>query len=202
MAKCKGKGSSFEREIAKRLSLWWTNGKRDDVFWRTDNSGGRATSRRKQGKETFGQSGDLQATDPIGQRLLDFVSIEIKRGYAKNTVADMLDKAPNAAIQAWELWVIQASSDALHGKSQGWMLITRRDRRRTLVFIPWWVHCALIDSGSDYAAFDVRPSATISLDIGGISNMIFVCTLDNFLEHVKPKHIKRANRKLKTKEGE
>ena len=36
------KGSEFEREMCKCLSLWWTDSKRDDVFWRSAQSGGRA----------------------------------------------------------------------------------------------------------------------------------------------------------------
>jgi hypothetical protein len=46
------KGSSFEREIAKLLSLWWSEGMRDDVFYRSHASGGRFTMRRKSGKDT------------------------------------------------------------------------------------------------------------------------------------------------------
>ncbi len=59
------KGSNFEREICKLLSLWWTNDKRDDIFWRTSGSGARATTRSKTKQKTFGQYGDVQATDPI-----------------------------------------------------------------------------------------------------------------------------------------
>ena len=64
------KGSQFERTVCKDLSLWWTKGKRDDVFWRTSGSGARAKTRSKTGEKTFGQYGDVQATDPIGQPLI------------------------------------------------------------------------------------------------------------------------------------
>ena len=104
MASGKSKGSSFEREMAKYVSLWWTDDERDDVFWRTSNSGGRATVRSRSEQETFGQYGDLQATDPIGQPLIDFFSIEIKRGYKGATIADVLDRPTKVAMQPWEKW--------------------------------------------------------------------------------------------------
>ena len=55
----KSKGSSFERTVAKQLSLWVSNGKRDDHFWRTAGSGSRSTIRSKKGKLTEGGSGDI-----------------------------------------------------------------------------------------------------------------------------------------------
>ena len=41
------KGGAWEREFSKYLSLWITEGERDDVFWRSSQSGGRATQRAK-----------------------------------------------------------------------------------------------------------------------------------------------------------
>lgn len=76
------KGGSFEREIAKALSLWWTENTRDDVFYRSHASGGRFTSRRKIGKDTALQGGDITASDPIGEPLISEWSIEIKTGYS------------------------------------------------------------------------------------------------------------------------
>ncbi|MBM3120244.1 MAG: hypothetical protein FJ006_12010, partial [Chloroflexi bacterium] len=58
------KGASFERDISRQLSLWWTHGERDDVFWRSSMSGGRATVRAKKGQKTAYQNGDITATDP------------------------------------------------------------------------------------------------------------------------------------------
>jgi len=78
------KGSSFEREVCKQLSLWWTKGEREDIFWRTAGSGARATTRAKSGKTTARSYGDVIAIDPIGDPLIKEVTIEIKRGYNGN----------------------------------------------------------------------------------------------------------------------
>lgn len=130
------KGSDFERLICKKLSLWWTNGERDDVFWRSSGSGARAKTRSKKGMSTFGQYGDIQATDPIGQPLIDLVTIELKRGYNKTTIVDMLDKPGKAAVQQWELFFRQVDEDCRNAKSKGWLLIHRRDRREAMVTMP------------------------------------------------------------------
>ena len=136
MGKGKGKGSDFERQICKELGLWWTNNERDDIFWRSSNSGGRATVRSRQDKGTFGQYGDVQATDPIGQPLIDLCTIELKRGYGNASVGDVIDKGPKAAEQMWETWVRQAKEDHEKAGSFSWLLITKRDRRSSMVFLP------------------------------------------------------------------
>jgi hypothetical protein len=79
------KGGSFEREIAKLLSLWWSDGEREDIFGRSDGSGGRFTQRRKAGKSTANMAGDLTFTDSIGEPLIAAWSIELKTGYGKKT---------------------------------------------------------------------------------------------------------------------
>lgn len=130
----KGKGSQYERDICRKLSLWWTQGLRDDVFWRTSNSGGRSTIRAKTGKKTFGQYGDVQATDPIGQPLMDYSTIEIKRGYSKASIMDIIDKPKNGAVPLYEKFIQQAIEEHKQAGSKTWWLIIRRDRKDALLF--------------------------------------------------------------------
>lgn len=131
----KAKGGAFERLICKKLSLWWTNGKRDDVFFRTASSGGRATQRSKQGKKTFGQYGDIQAADPIGQPLIDLCVIECKNGYASHSIADLLDKEPRHK-PAYEDFIKQARNSCTDSEANYWMLIARRRGRQIMVYMP------------------------------------------------------------------
>lgn len=60
----KNKGNEFERQISKKISLWLSNNQRDDLFWRTQLSGGRYTIRKKKDIQTKNQEGDITATDP------------------------------------------------------------------------------------------------------------------------------------------
>lgn len=76
------KGGSFENEVACILSLWFTEGKRDDVFCRTGGSGARFTVRKKRGKGTENQAGDLTFSDLMGEPLIKIWNIECKTGYA------------------------------------------------------------------------------------------------------------------------
>jgi len=201
MAKGHGKGSSFEREICKQLSLWWTYGKSNDIFWRTAGSGAMAKTRSKTGNRAFGQYGDIQATDPQGQRLIDLCSIELKRGYSKNTFADVIDKANNAAQQIFESFIEQAVLDSYNSNARTWMLITKRDRREALVFIPYDFYKKLKNITS------LIRGTYVCLHFEGIDARdykIFGIPLTEFLETVKPSYIKklasewRAEKRLNT----
>lgn len=79
-----GKGGSFEREVSVLLSKWWIEG-RDDIFWRSDSSGARFTQRKKSGKDTANQGGDITASDSVGEILIKNWNIEAKTGYASKT---------------------------------------------------------------------------------------------------------------------
>jgi hypothetical protein len=144
-----GKGGSAEREISVLLSLWWTNGERDDVFYRTNASGARFTNRKKSGKDTAGQGGDICAQDPIGKPLEDAWSIECKSGYGGKRkvkvegkvvkkiqkrwdVIDLLDsKQKETAIE--EMWG-QCTRDALLTNRKP-VLIFRRNQREFCIAI-------------------------------------------------------------------
>ena len=65
----KTKGSSFARLVCKRLSLWLSDGARDDLLWRSAMSGGRATVQFNSGKVNLAQSGDVTA---VGQGAYEF----------------------------------------------------------------------------------------------------------------------------------
>lgn len=65
----KSKGSAFEREVCRRLSLWLSQGERDDLLWRSAMSGGRATVQFRRGKVNVTQSGDVSA---VGQGAFEF----------------------------------------------------------------------------------------------------------------------------------
>lgn len=147
-----GKGSAYEREFCKELSLWWTNGNTDDVFWRSSNSGGRATLRAAKGKRTSGQHGDVAATDVDGVPLMELLTMELKRGYSKFTIQDVMDRKPYSAIQKWEEWLHQVWTSAANAGSCSWLLVTQRDRRDALVYMPtkFWSTLVVNDCITDF----------------------------------------------------
>ena len=172
MANRASKGSTFERKICTLLSEWWSDGARDDIFWRTAGSGARAKVRGRKKKSTAGQHGDICATDPIGQPLIDVFTMELKRGYNRHTIADLLDKPIGATKQEYEKWIEQAIESHTQARSFTWMLIVQRDRRDTLVFVPDYALDKLTIGGL-YA-----PQMTIEFN----EMRILGTTLTNFLE--------------------
>lgn len=191
------KGSSFERFISEKLSLWWTENKRTDIFWRSSNSGGRATARKKVGKETSGQYGDLAAIDPIGSPLLKVCAIELKRGYSGHTISDLLDLPATATQQIYEEWFEKVIRSHTHASSFAWMLLVRRDRREAFCFIPNNLWVALRNVG----AMKKLPFPLLSLTCmlrlkegkkvitASQGETIIGFKFDDFLEETTPKHI-------------
>ena len=189
----KGKGSSFEREMCRTLSEWWSKGHRDDLFWRTAGSGGMAKTRGRMSKQTFGQYGDIQATDPKGQPFLDAFVVELKRGYNKYTIADMFDKPSSAKRpQLWESQFLQVEEDWLNSDAMYWMLISKRDRREALLCIPARAARRLRSQGAEGLEKNphVRGYVVAKKKKKEEKVAFYLTTLSNFLESVQPKHIK------------
>lgn len=188
------KGSSYERAMCRRLSLWWTDNDRDDIFWRSSGSGGRAKVRGRAGLQTAGQHGDVSATDPIGAPLIDLITIEIKRGYSDYTFQDILDRPVGGGVQEWERWFAQAMESNTQAGSYAWMLITRRDRRAPLVWFPHYLFRSLSAAGAFpgrrrdpflRSIVTVRDEAKEPHHIDTVA-----MNLDYFIAGVTPAHIK------------
>ena len=183
------KGGQFERDMARKLSFWWSGGKHDDLFWRASQSGGRATVRGRKGQRTFGQCGDIAATHPDGQSLLDVVTIELKRGYSHSSFAELLDRPNHAATQPFEGFVIQAYSACKLAKTPAWLLITRRDKKECLIFMPKTLADALRLNGSRFQKKGPRAELRVRIRMDEPEVMTIVgTTLDNFLKHTDPSH--------------
>ena len=190
MANGKRKGNTFERAICKALSLWWTSGEREDVFWRSASSGGVATQRHKVGKTMYGQSGDIQAIDPIGAPLLQLMTVELKRGYTTTSFADALDKPARNKPCVFEGFVSQCSFEAKTAGTPFWLLIVQRNRRKALVFVPTALYKRL--------CIKPRPPVSAKIDICrddvNARRIRVVCVpFDDFLAGVSPAAICTLN---------
>src|SRR5688500_2024599 len=108
----KAKGAGYEREICKRLSLWVSAGKREDLFWRSAMTGGRATVARKRGADLAAQAGDITATHEDGHVLTNAWYIECKR-YNDLQYASFMLKGQGKLAGFWTETVLQAIA---HGK--------------------------------------------------------------------------------------
>lgn len=126
-----GKGSEWERKIAKKLSLWWSDDERDDIFWRTPGSGARATIRAKQGKTTKHQYGDLTFTDPTGKLLIDYFLIELKRGYPDLGILILVDGKQKVPVLV--KWWQKAEEEKEFGERKAVILIIKRDYKHPII---------------------------------------------------------------------
>ncbi len=185
------KGFGYERELCRKLSLWWSTGlgigPRDDLFWRTAGSGGRATNRGKAGKTTAGQYGDICATDPLGQPLIDVIAIEAKRGYPRATIHDLLDCSDTAREQEYEKWIRKAEVCRAASGAILWVIIHRRDRHRAMVSYPM-----LLSGDLGWRRLDkFVPRATLLIE--GLA--LITMGLDDFLDGIDPKHLCEVARK-------
>lgn len=183
----RNKGSNYERELCKRLSLWWTAGKHDDIFWRATTSGARATSRRRKGKRTAGNYGDIAVEDPIGAPLLDLFTIEIKRGYSKYTLGDLIDRQKFSAQQKFEEWIQQAYESWIDSGAFSWLLIHKRDGREDYVLLPYHVYEALEVEFRPYIFLRVNVRFTDDVKLMEIVGT----SLKEFLKRVSPAHIRK-----------
>lgn len=139
----KGKGSSFERDICKQLDSWWTGNDLDAVFWRSTQSGGRATTRAAKGQNTHGSHGDIAAIHPSGEPLIDAFTIELKRGYTKHHTAELFDLSDyhreKQHPKQFERFLLQARMSCELAGSVSWMLIHKRDGRQVMCYFPYWI---------------------------------------------------------------
>jgi hypothetical protein len=192
------KGGCFELEIAKKLSLWLTNNKRDDLVCRTDTSGGRATVRTKQKKETNKYLyGDLKHSDDLAKLLFDKWSIECKTGYAKKSklkdgtkkvinwdILDLLDSKSKSPVISEMLF--QCTTDACLSRREP-VLIFRRNQKLPCIVITLTYFLRL----SKY--FGLPKFLKIEADIPKMhepNNRIVIIKFDDFLKWADSKVIK------------
>lgn len=125
MVNSKQKGGSFEREVCRRLSLWVSEGKSDDLFWRSAMSGGRATVRGKKGQKTASGQGDITAVTRKGNLLTDRFVIECK--HYKDMGLDKYVYGQGPLVDIWDKLLKECKYD----KSP--MLIFKENRRPILI---------------------------------------------------------------------
>lgn len=151
----KQKGGSFEREICVALSKWLTNGKSEDVFWRSAMSGGRATVR----KGAVRQAGDITAVASEGHILTDNLYIECK--HLRNISLDSLIKGKGELLNIWKTTEIEAA---------------KYNRIPTLIFRQnrWPTVLCTIKQGIDF--LQIRDIVCVQ------SRMLYFVKFDDFLK--------------------
>jgi len=180
------KGPKWEREVAVMLSNWWTEGERDDVFWRTAGSGARATTRAKKGKRTANSSSDLCALDDVGRPLVKLCLIEDKRGYNKDfSVIDMIDKKKGAP-PLLKKWLDKANTECIYSGRIFPIIILKRDRRVPVVIL----NDELIDELNSDSCLDNFLCSGSYIKLCLEYNDVYILKLHDFMYYVSPDTIR------------
>lgn len=188
------KGGQFERLVCDNLSHWWTGGTTASVFWRTSNSGGRATIRKEKGHTTSNAHGDICSTDPITQEFMKVFCLELKRGYKDACLSEFLDATKAGGIKGLNQvkeWITKAERDRAAAGAANWMLVIRRDRRHEVLVMLLSTYKQLTAAGAVWSSC-VGPILTLATDEGTYKAVRF----SDWLKCVTPKHVKRIARSL------
>jgi len=183
-----GKGENFERKISRDLSLWFSNGKRDDIYWRNRNRSRQINSKY--------QLGDIVCEVSEGEDLTKLFSIEIKSGYSKtkkgkivkNIPWDLLDiidfiehKDKLIYLSQIEKFWNQTSRDAKLSKREP-LLIFKRDFHSPSVMMKRSMYKKLVKYSGIYK------NNYLMLFLGGYFYVIM--RLEHFFNWVNPETIK------------
>lgn len=128
----KQKGAAFERSVCRHLSLWITEGKKEDVFWRSAMSGGRATLLHRKGKAAQNSAGDITATGEEGHTLTDQFYIECKCYRDLNILPFFFGNDQGALCKFWAATILEASK---HKKLP--LLIAKQNSVPPFVVLSW-----------------------------------------------------------------
>ena len=116
MANGKSKGSAFEREIARFLTLWCSGQTETLHFWRSPGSGSVATVSRH-----MNIGGDIVSLTPEADVFTNLFSVELKKGYPDTDFFHYFKKAKFNIESFWR----QCCKDAQKANKQP-MLIYKK----------------------------------------------------------------------------
>lgn len=125
----KQKGSEFERQVCKDLSMWISGGQRKDLFWRSAMSGGRATLALKKSESAVSQAGDVSAIDQLGYDFIKTYLVECK-AYKNLNFHHMLSMSNGEFVTFW----LKVKDDASLNRKQP-MLIAKQNYIPTIVCV-------------------------------------------------------------------
>lgn len=138
----KGKGSEFERQVGKALSLWVSEGHRSDLFARNVLSGGSFTNAMKKDSKEHGMPGDLAANHPMAFKFLELFTVECKHYADLGFEAFLFDTESKSFLgSVLKHTRKQAEQAKLHP-----MVIARQNRRPSILLTDLYVGDALLEA--------------------------------------------------------
>ena len=180
------KGASFERSVCRDLSLWITGNERDDIFWRTAMSGGRATIGLRTGKKRDAQAGDAQAIDSLGEAFMRTFSVECKHVKTLQ-LGQMVAKKSGKTVDFWRKHRLECRSFDREP-----FMVARENRYPTLLLL---TEAGLDSLGVEYVTLRSMFKGRVTVPMPQFAFTDEICILDweRFLqETLPPKHLLRG----------
>lgn len=171
------KGAAFERQVCRELSGWLSGGVRDDIFWRTAMSGGRATIGLRQGRLREAQAGDVQALDKLGLAFMALFSIECKHVKTLQ-LGQMLAKKSGKVVNFWG----KHRHECKQYKREPFM-VARENRYPTLLFTS---HAGLELLGLEYMTFRALFKGRVLIPVKGSHEEVCILDWGRFLAETLP----------------
>lgn len=119
-------GSMFERKFCRDLSLWFSQGRHDDIFYRSCGSGGRATK-----KGTSLHQGDVCSFRESGFDLTNLFMIELK-GYTTLPIFSFFGCSTGKVAKWWQ----KLAKSAEKYEKIPWLVLKVRNERCFLNVFP------------------------------------------------------------------
>lgn len=184
----KQKGAAFERQICKQLSRWVSGEEREDIFWRSAMSGGRATVMLKSNKKARAQVGDVSAVDSAGQIFIDKFYVECKFLKDLNLGAFITRQSLGGIVQIWRDLI---GDSAQYDKFP--FLVAKQNQYPTLLILDGRGEAIFRPYGHARETNSVFKTLTVTVPLENMHIHLF----DRFLIAAKPPKAKPKKRKLK-----
>lgn len=140
----KDKGSTWEREAGRLLSLWLTDNARPDIFTRNVLSGGAFTVAQTAGKLTSRMPGDLMAAHPLAFQFLSQFMVECKHLRSLELEQFFFDQ--KAASMLHHI-LIFAEQQAQQGGLE-YMVLAKQNRKPALVFVSGHIGMRMLEAST------------------------------------------------------
>ena len=149
----KAKGSQWERDCGKAISLWLTHGERPDIMSRNVLSGGSFTNAENAGKVSSRMPGDMMAAHPLAFRFLSHFSIECKHLKSLNLDAYLFDPRMQTPFGH----IITLARRQAQSINLQYMVIAKQNNREAVIFMEYSIGFHVLNNPKKTARTRLQP---------------------------------------------
>lgn len=149
----KDKGSSWEREVGKLLSLWLTRGARPDIFSRNVLSGGSFTNASHKGELSSRMPGDLMAAHPLAFAFMSRYAIECKHLASLGLEQFLFDDKGGSELSK----IISFADGQATACALDYMIVAKQNRREPFVITSGSIGRRILEAGQTGGRARIAP---------------------------------------------